>query len=340
MYLVAFVHVARVQERWRECTQNLHAGGGSLFSSEPWTSCCKTCLCAMSHNASPSLLRPTLTLAWGAARAGAPFIFCAVMLLVALGLALTISPAEVEAARADSDPTLAEPLLLGEPRLWPLRPCQQTLPGLLLGTLLCMMLAKPGCLPLLIGSCASGLPREPRHAQEHVLVSAHMGARLTLPGLHVSCRQGRGEGPGADGQAAGAGRAAGPPTRRARLLQAAAVAARLAGRAVLAAALAAVALRAGAEGSAGPRGAHKRRHPHAVERRRRGGSPARSNPRPSCGTRALRAPLEPCIPGGACGGGGGRRHRGRPRRGWHRGDCGWAGRARAGGACGSRGCLP
>ena len=61
-----------------------------------------------------------LTLAGGAARAGAPFIFCAVMLLVALGLALTISPAEVEAAHADSDPTLAEPLLLGELRLRPL----------------------------------------------------------------------------------------------------------------------------------------------------------------------------------------------------------------------------
>ncbi|KAK9826348.1 hypothetical protein WJX81_000370 [Elliptochloris bilobata] len=44
---------------------------------------------------------------------GAPFVFCTVVLLVALGLALSISPAEVEAARADI-PTLIEPLLLGK----------------------------------------------------------------------------------------------------------------------------------------------------------------------------------------------------------------------------------
>lgn len=46
-----------------------------------------------------------------------------------------------------------------------------------------------------------------------------MGPRLTLPGPRVSGRQGRGEGFGPERQAPGAGRAAGPPARRARLLQ-------------------------------------------------------------------------------------------------------------------------
>ena len=159
----------------------------------------------------------------------------------------------------------------------------------------------------------------------------HVGQRLTLPGLRVSGRQGRGEGPGPGGQAAGAGRAAGPPARRARLLQAAIVAACLAGRAVLTAAVAAVAFPAGGQGRrAGPRGAHKRRHPLAVERRRRPARPARDTARSFECARARRAPPEPCSPGGACGGGGGGGHRGRPRRGWHRGDRRRAGVARAG----------
>lgn len=87
----------------------------ALFLSVPQSSCFRACPSVAWRSASFPLLRATLTLACSGARAGAPFIFCAVMLLVALGLALTISPTEVKAARADPDPTLAEPLLLGEP---------------------------------------------------------------------------------------------------------------------------------------------------------------------------------------------------------------------------------